>query len=93
LADVLDELNNPKVVTLLQLANRATGEFADYLRDRRNSRSIPRRLEECGYVRVEQPHAKDGQWKVNGKRQAIYARADLPLNERYSAAAQLAAGR
>jgi hypothetical protein len=93
LADVLDDLGNPQAVTLQQLSNRAPTAFADYLRDRRNSRVIPHRLEECGYVRVENKHAKDGQWKVNGKRQAVYARADLPLNERYSAAAEKQSGR
>jgi hypothetical protein len=31
-------------------------------------------MEECGYVAVRNEAAKDGLWKVDGKRQAIYAR-------------------
>jgi hypothetical protein len=94
LADVLDELGKPNVVTLQQLALRATAEFADYLRDRRNSRTIPHRLEECGYVQVTNPHAKsDGLWKIAGKRQAIYGRSDIPITERHTAATALSGRR
>jgi len=89
----LDELGNPEVITLLQLCNCTPAAFGDYLRDRKNSRVIPHRLEECGYVRVRNAAAEDGQWKVGGKRQAIYGRADLPLCERYAAAAAMVAGR
>jgi hypothetical protein len=89
LADVLDELDKPKVVTLLQLANRATAEFANFLRDRRNSRTIPHRLEECGYIQVRNNHATDGLWKIAGKRQVIYGRSDIPMAERFVAATAL----
>jgi len=54
---------------------------------------IPHRLEECGYVRVPNAAAEDRQWKVGGKRQAIYGRVDLLLCERYAAAAAMVAGR
>jgi hypothetical protein len=32
----------------------------------------------------------DGQWKINGKRQTVYALASLPLSERIAAAQALA---
>jgi hypothetical protein len=90
LADVLDQLSQPTTVTLMQIIHRAPVEFGDWLRDRRNSRLIPHRLEECGYVVVRNRRAKDGLWKVDGKRQVIYAKADQPLHQRYEMAAQRA---
>jgi hypothetical protein len=57
----------------------ADGDFAVWLRDRRNARRIPHRLEACGYVAVRNDAAKDGLWKVNGRRQVIYAKSVLPL--------------
>ena len=56
LADVLDELEQPDVLTLDQVANRAAlvqPAFAEWLRDRRNRRSIPHRFEDCGRGRLE----------------------------------------
>ena len=86
LADVLDTLGNPDAVTLAQLIERATGsEAAEWLMDRRNRRAIPHRMERCGYVPVRNPNADDGLWKLQGRRQVVYARTDL------SPGAQLAA--
>jgi hypothetical protein len=86
LADVLDKMEHPSTVTLSQLAARAPSEFADWLRDRKNSRLIPHRLEECGYVAVRNASAKDGLWKVDGKRQAVYGKAALTNRDRLAAA-------
>jgi hypothetical protein len=86
LADVLDALGNPNAVTLEDLANEAPNEFRDWLRDRRNRRQIPHRLESVGYVPVRNAGAKDGYWKVDGKRVAIYARSTLSLRDRIAAA-------
>ena len=72
--------------TLATARAKATTEFADWLLDRKNARRIPHRLEACGYVAVRDDGAKDGQWKVDGKRQAIYAKDSLPLRERIAAA-------
>jgi hypothetical protein len=60
--------------------------FSEWLRDRRNSRKIPHRLEAVGYVAVHNDSVKDGLWKVGGKRQCIYAQKDLPTRERIAAA-------
>jgi hypothetical protein len=85
LADVLDELNNPAAVTIAQLAERSIDEFRSWLADRKNRRAIPHRLENVGYVPVRNELAKDGLWKLNGKRQAVYSRSDLSLRDRYAA--------
>jgi hypothetical protein len=89
LADLLDQLGNPKTVTLHRIQNIAEGEFADWLRDRRNRRAIPHRLEKCGYTPVRNPDADDGLWKIQGKRQVAYAQASLALADQIRAVRQL----
>jgi hypothetical protein len=92
LSDALDALNNPAAVTLSQLASSASEDFAEWLRDRKNSRRIPHRLEECGYVPHRNEAAKDGLWKVAGRRQAIYVQASLSAAERSAAIRDAGAG-
>jgi hypothetical protein len=93
LADLLDDMGKPDVVTLISLVARATDRFRYWLEDPKNSRAIPHRLQECGYVKVRNPDAEDGLWRIYGKRQAIYARADLPLRDQLVAAAAKLVGR
>ena len=92
LADALDILAWPEALTLGDLAGHAPSQFADWLRDRKNARRIPHRLEECGcgYVAVRNDAAKDGRWKVADRRQVIYAKAELPPRDRIAAAKRLA---
>jgi hypothetical protein len=89
LSDVLDLLGNPKAITLEKIASICLPSFADWLRDRRNSRQIPYRIESVGYVRVRSSTAEDGLWKIGGKRQAIYARQELSLRDQIAAAIEL----
>jgi Family of unknown function (DUF5906) len=86
LADVLDELGNPHAITLGDITDVATGEFFIWCTDRRNRRAIPHRLERCSYVPVRNADATDGLWKINGKRQAVYANNTLPIRDRIAAA-------
>jgi hypothetical protein len=89
LADVLDDLGKPDVVTLTDVTNRAASLhplFADWLRDRRNRRAIPHRFEDCGYVAVSNPKDTEGRWKINGTRHTIYGKASLTVRERIDAA-------
>jgi hypothetical protein len=94
LADVLEDMGNPKAVTLNDIVNRAGAysEFGQWLKDRRNRRIIPHRLEACGYERVPNPEEAEGHWRVNGQRVAIYARTGMPRAERVRAARILARG-
>jgi hypothetical protein len=91
LADVLDRLRNPPVVTTARIANEASGEFQLWLRDRKNRRMIPHRLEQCGYVPVRNDTAKDGLWKIRGARQAVYGRATMTRHDQLKAATDLTA--
>lgn len=83
----------PEVVTIDQIAARADDDTRAWLRDRKNRRIIPHRLEKCGYVPIRNPDAKsDGQWRINGKRQTIYARSDLSTYEQLAAVNRLLIG-
>jgi hypothetical protein len=94
LHDALEHLGFPYAVTLEKIIEYAPGDLQDWLRDRRNARAIPHRLESCGYVVVRNSGFKDGRWKVRGRNQTIYGKAELPLRDRLAAAARLAqAGR
>jgi hypothetical protein len=82
LADVLDKLKRPPATTLVRLQNEAGEEFAMWLRDRKNRRTIPHRMERCGYTPLRNDDAKDGLWVVNEARQVIYTRAGLSADEK-----------
>jgi hypothetical protein len=91
LADVLDAMGQPDVITLAMIRQGCllppvNAELAEWLGDRRNRRVIPHRLEQCGYVAVRNDGAKDGQWKIAGKRQTLYAKSNLSPMDRLTAA-------
>jgi hypothetical protein len=89
LADVLDALGKPKATTLARVQNAATGDFETWIRDRKHRRQIPYRFEQCGYVPVRNDAADDGLWRINDKRQVVYAKASLSLRERLKEAEKL----
>jgi hypothetical protein len=73
------------VAEILYAGNPDAG-LADWLRDRKNRRVIPHRLERCGYAPVRNNAADDGLFAIKGRRQVVYGRNDLPLGERLLAA-------
>jgi hypothetical protein len=100
LADVIDEIaagndltkKPPKNVDALSLSiinDYAIGQFFEWLQDRKNRRSMPRRFEKCGYTPVRNPDAEDGLWVIKRKRQVIYARSKLSAREQFTAAQTL----
>lgn len=89
LADVLEALGNRSAVTLTDLTVYAGDSFREWLKDRRNRRQIPHRLETAGYVPVRNTYAADGLWTPDGKRQVVYARKELSLPDRLEAASQV----
>jgi hypothetical protein len=97
LADVLDGLGQPDVVTLDQVISRASvlqPVFAEWLRDSKaNARRIPHRFEDCDYVAVRNPHDAEGRWKISGRRHTIYGKATLTERERLAAALEFTGAR
>jgi hypothetical protein len=89
LADILDAMDEPDATTLIKIGQKAAGkEIEGWLKDRKNRRLIPHRLEKCGYVPVRNDFAKDGLWKI-GTRQVIYVKSALSITERIRAANEL----
>jgi hypothetical protein len=89
LADVLEELKEPNAVSLKQVQDKATGNFHEWITDRKNRRQIPHRFEQCAYVPVRNAAAKDGLWKIGKVRQAVYAKQTLSLHDRLEATKDL----
>jgi hypothetical protein len=78
-------------LTPAQLIEQAVGRDAgEWLMDRRNRRSIPHRMERCGYTQVRNPNTEDGRWKLQGKNQVVYAKASLSVRDQMAAARRLA---
>jgi hypothetical protein len=93
LADALDVLEQPKAVTLDDIIEAATEDFKGWLKERKNRRIIPHRLEVCGYVAVRNDDAKsDGKWIVAGQRRVIYAKKTLSVKDQIAAAKVRAQG-
>ena len=90
LADVLDALGNPDAVTLAQLIERSSDtEAAEWIMERKNRRAMPHRMERNGYVPVRNSDANDGLWKLQGRRQVVYAKARLSPRDQMAAASRL----
>jgi Family of unknown function (DUF5906) len=95
LADVLDAMGNPAALTLdaivkFGLESQTSWAAIEWLTDVKKRRAAPFRLERCGYVSVRCPERKiDGNWRIGGKRQVVYAQAKLNLEERIAAAKAL----
>jgi hypothetical protein len=89
LADVLEKMGNPDATTIIRIANEANDDFRAWLKDRKNRRVIPHRLEKVGYTKMRNSDAEDGLWKINGARQAIYVKNSLSVSDRHKAAREL----
>ena len=92
LADLIDHIGHPAALTLEVLAesSHATTEFKLQLSDMKMRRTWPHRMEQVGYVRVQNAAAPtDGLWKVKGRRQAVYARRELKVSDRLRHALKL----
>ncbi|WP_439925530.1 primase-helicase family protein [Nitrobacter sp. JJSN] len=93
MADAIAKLKDPDAVTLSLLMPKVSSGFGEWLRDRRNARKIRHRFEACDYVAIRNPDDKrDGLWVVHDKRQAVYAKKELPRREQIAAAQRLPKG-
>src|SRR5262245_30927837 len=86
MADALDTLERPDVVTIHQVRQVSDASFTEWLTERKNARQASHRLDTCGYQPLRNPDAKDGLWKVASKPQAIFMRQELSFNEPRTAA-------
>jgi hypothetical protein len=90
MADAIDSIGKP-AVTVQMVLTKASAGFGEWLRDRKNRRRIGHRFENCGYVPVRNPDdVRDGQWKIAGRRQTVYARREMVIRDQIAAAQRLA---
>jgi hypothetical protein len=75
----LENIGNPDAVTVKMVTDALpdTEEFRYWLKDRKNSRQVPHRFEEVGYVAVRNPYQSDGRWKIGKNSYAVYAKKTL----------------
>jgi hypothetical protein len=101
LADVLDQLSKkpedwkkgdpiprPDVVTFEMILGETSpfSQLYSMFKEARNRKAANHKLEECGYRAVDNPAAKDGYWRINDRRQVVYAKVELPLGKQREAA-------
>jgi hypothetical protein len=86
IADALDELDEPDICSLVSIVKTNRGAALEWLLDRKRRRSIPYRLERCGYRAYRNPDRADGLWIINGRRQTLYAKITLAAEKRKAAA-------
>ena len=87
LADAIDALGNPQVLTLDDLM--VVAPSLEWLREPAKRKFSSYRLSDCQYVIVGNPDAKDKLWKINGRRQTIYAHRNLTPEQRIRVAVEL----
>jgi hypothetical protein len=58
----------------------------EFLRDIPKRGILTHRITDCNYVAVDNPKAKDGLWKIDGRRQTIYVHLDVPPEQRVAVA-------
>jgi hypothetical protein len=89
LADLLDDMQNPVVVTPAKLEIHAGDDLRAWLKDRKTRHLLAKRLADVGYDPLPNPDTKDGLWKVNGKRQTVYVNRNAPASEGFAAVQRL----
>jgi Family of unknown function (DUF5906) len=98
LSDVLDALGSEDgsgnvvlrdAVTLEMISAKAPHRLDDWIREHKNRKAVNHRLEACGYRAVNNPAAKDGYWRINDRRQVVYAKISLPEGKQREAAEAL----
>lgn len=90
LADTIERvLKHIQAFTLSDLIYHSSDdETLAWLEDRKNRRTFPHRIESAGFTRVRNDTSDDGLWRIDGKRQTIYAKKELSERERIIAAQQ-----
>jgi hypothetical protein len=76
-----EDQRRPDVLTPLELVGAKGNEMLAYLLEHKHRKSIPHRLNRCGYKIYRNIKAKDGYWKIKGARQPIYVRAELSAGD------------
>jgi hypothetical protein len=60
----------------------ADTDIVAWMKDRKNARSLNRRIERAGYTAFRNEEAKDGRWKIDNKKYTFYTLANMSRNEK-----------
>ncbi|MFS8114774.1 bifunctional DNA primase/polymerase [Rhizobium jaguaris] len=93
MADLVDQLDHPAVLTFQDLVNAASPSFGDWLEDAKNRKVASVRLFECGYEPVRNPDVQAGLWKVCGTRMMVYALKTMSTREKILAVEEYIRGK
>lgn len=88
LAGILDDLQNPIVVTIDQIESAADFDFREWLNEPKNKQNLVYRLSDAGYTKVL-TDAKDNRFVIGGKRQFVYGRVGASQREKLRAIDEL----
>jgi hypothetical protein len=95
MADVLESLGQPAAVVIGDIVARAGSlgpqyaGFHAFLTDRKNSRIVSRRLEDCGYRRLSNPDETQGRWVIGRERTGVYVLESMTDREGFDAVASM----
>jgi hypothetical protein len=97
MANVLDALGNPEILTLPNIVAKAKyltfSHFAEFLEDPKNRRKTSMELEDNGYLRLNNPHDQRGRWSFHGgHRINVYRRKDISDREGFDAVKKAGGG-
>jgi Primase C terminal 1 (PriCT-1)/Family of unknown function (DUF5906) len=85
LADILESLCRPNVLTLQELAdaakNRHMHEVADFLTSLKTRRMVQHRMKAVGYVVLTNQDAESGLWSIGGRRQTVYMQRGMSYRD------------
>jgi hypothetical protein len=94
LLDLIEDLKRPETLIVGDLIDRIhelqqlrpdlAGLLA-FLTERKNSRIISIRLEDCDYRRLSNPDEKQGRWVIGKRRTGVYVRREMTDQEGFSA--------
>jgi len=93
LAEVLEQIERDEkqdgrkldAVIIADIIARGPEPLGWWLQDKKNHRKVPHRMERAGFVPVRNKDAKDGLWKVSGRRCVVYVKTELRLAARLEA--------
>ncbi|MGC1863680.1 MAG: hypothetical protein WA733_21805 [Methylocystis sp.] len=88
---VIERMGNPMALTLIGLIENTihNESLFNWLKDRKNRKSVSHRLAACEYEPLRNPDTRNKMWKIEGNYQVIYAKKGLSPREQMEAAADL----
>jgi hypothetical protein len=91
LETILNTMGKPVVFTLASIRTAARGmaELEAFMGSQKNDRSMVRRLDRLGYIRLSNPDEKSGRWMGARTYYTLYGLKDCSLHERLEAAREL----